>query len=246
MAIPLSHLAGVRLTFFQDSILWSLLAELIYYAGYPALRWLQLRQGNWWGLLAISFVLALGVAATNPGAGNYPVFGSALNWLLGLPCWLAGCALAESIRTGPVREVSAGSIWRWRLVVFGAAWSCSVLRYHSPLGYPWTLNFFALLVACWLYHEIHFRRKVPPPSWLERAGLGSYSLYLVHVPAGVWFAVLFPVRPGGEIVRWVALICFVLLICYVFYLLVERPSHYLAKRAGRRMMPGEAAIAAVE
>ena len=97
-AIPLSALIGVRLTLFQDSILWSLLAELIYYICYPLLRAAHLRFGSWRGIVIASFAIAFAVAATNPSAGNYPSYGPGFNWLLGLPCWLLGCLLAESAR----------------------------------------------------------------------------------------------------------------------------------------------------
>ncbi len=46
IAIPLSGLIGVELALFHESILWSLLAELIYYICYPVLRAAQLRTGS--------------------------------------------------------------------------------------------------------------------------------------------------------------------------------------------------------
>ena len=234
VAIPLSGLVGVSLALFQDSILWSLLAELIYYGCYPALRAVQLRFRSWRGIVLWSFVVGFVVAATNPSAGDYPSYGPGLNWLLGFPCWLLGCALAESIRTAPDREVSTISVWTWRAIVFAAACACSVLRFHSPLGYPWTLNLFAVLVAWWLYREMQFRRRVAPLRPLEWAGLWSYSLYLIHVPAGALFTSLFPEVPTATL-RWVSMVFFVFGASYIFYLLIERPSHALARVAAQKL-----------
>src|ERR1035437_1907939 len=71
-AVPLSRLVGVCLTPFQDAILWSLLAELIYYLCYPFLQGAHLRFGSWRGIVTASFAVAFAVVATNPSAGNYP------------------------------------------------------------------------------------------------------------------------------------------------------------------------------
>jgi peptidoglycan/LPS O-acetylase OafA/YrhL len=235
-AIPLSALTGVRLTLFQDSILWSLLAELIYYVCYPLLHSAHLRFRSWRGIVITSFAVGFAVAATNPSAGNYPSYGLAYNWLLGLPCWLLGCSIAESDRVGTLRHVSTAAIWAWRVAIFGGACLCSVLRFHSPIGYPWTLNLFAVAVALWLQREIALRQRVAPSVILEWAGQWSYSLYLIHVPAGALFSALFPSLRGGA-VGWVFMVLFVFSACYVFYLLIERPSHTIARRAAQRFCP---------
>ncbi len=233
VAIPLSGLVGVRLTLFQDSVLWSLFAELIYYVCYPLLRAAQLHLGSWRDIVIGSFLAAFAVAATNPSAGNYPSYGPGLNWILGLPCWLLGCVLAESILRSP-RTVSPLSLWAWRAGTFGAAFACSVLRYHSPVGFPWSLNLFAVLVALWLQREIAFRQHSAPLRILEWAGSWSYSLYLIHLPAMALFAALAPAIAGGTL-RWASMILFVLAACCLFYFIIERPSHFLARQAGRRL-----------
>ena len=233
-AVPLSRLVGVRLSLFNADILWSLLAELIYYACYPILRAGQLRFGSWRGMVALSFVAAFVVAATDRSAGNYPSYGPALNWILGLPCWLLGCVLAESVRAASASEVSAASIWAWRAVVLVGAWSCSALRFHSPIGYPWTLNLFAALVVLWLRREICFRLHASPSRFLEWAGSWSYSLYLIHVPARVLFGALFPAS-RNDFVWWALMAVFVLATCYVFHLVIEAPSHAIAQKAANRL-----------
>jgi peptidoglycan/LPS O-acetylase OafA/YrhL len=235
VAIPLSGLVGVRLALFEDSILWSLFAELIYYICYPLLRAVRLRAGSWRGIVIVAFVIAYAVVATNPSAKNYPSYGPAFNWLLGLPCWLLGCMLAESTRLETCHVSSAG-IWAWRVTIFLAACTCSVLRFHTPIGYPWSLNLFAVVIALWLRREIDFRQRITPPAILEWAGLWSYSLYLIHVPAGTLFSKVLPSIQTGS-AGWVIMVTFVFLACYIFYLLVEYPSHTVARRAAQKFRP---------
>jgi peptidoglycan/LPS O-acetylase OafA/YrhL len=234
VAVPLSAHVGVHLTLFQDSILWSLVAELIYYLCYPLLRVAQLRLGSWRGIILVSFAGAFAVAASNPSAGDYPSYGPSLNWLLGLPCWLLGCMIAESARTAIPPHVSTIKIWAWRMGIFSLACFCTALRFKTPIGYPWTLNFFAVAAALWLQREIGFRQRVAPFAFLEWAGLWSYSLYLFHVPAVAFFSKHFP-SARGTAPGWVFMVLFVFAICYAFYLIIERPSHLIARRAAHKL-----------
>ncbi len=236
VAVPLSGLLGVQMALFQESVLWSVLAELIYYIFYPVLRAAHLRFGSWHGIVLVSFAAATVVAATNPSAGNYASYGSRLNWLLGLPCWLLGCTLAESTRTGTPRVVSSRTIWAWRTAILGAACVCSILRYHTPLGYPWTLNFFAGAVVFWLKREIAHRAHIAPSRYLEWAGLWSYSIYLLHRFGFELFVRLFP-SLHDSFFGWAFMDFFALSTCYVFYLLVERPSHSIARQVAQKLRP---------
>jgi peptidoglycan/LPS O-acetylase OafA/YrhL len=243
VAIPLSALLGVYLSSFHESILWSLLAELIYYLCYPLLRAVQLRAGSWRQLIIGSFIVALGVVATNPSAGNYPSYGPALNWLVGLPCWLLGCLLAESIRRGLVPNVSTITIGVWRTAILSAVTVCSLLRFHSPIGYPWTLNFFAIGVAFWLQREIWLRHRTKALAGLEWAGSWSYSLYLLHGARAFCFSPCFP-SMQGSVFAWISMVLFVFAVCYSFHLLVERPSHTIARRTAENFRPAKGAALA--
>ncbi|MBW4522011.1 MAG: acyltransferase [Scytolyngbya sp. HA4215-MV1] len=234
VAIPLSSAIGIKLDLFQESILWSLLAELIYYLLYPGLRVIHLRCRSWAPIIVVAYAASLAVVLTNPTAGNYPSYGAALNWLLGLPCWLLGCALAESVRRQALPTISQGALWLWRVGILGLAWGSRSLQLHSPIGYPWTLNLFALVVAAWLLREISFRRITSPTAWLEWAGNWSYSLYLLHPAAGAFCDRIFPTMLHGWL-HWILLCSFVLATCYLFYLVVERPSHLLARHISRSL-----------
>src|SRR5262249_21980397 len=152
--------------------------EEVYYLLYPLLLNLARRYG-WRPLIAVAYLLSVAVAWTDPTAGDYPVYGWQLNWVLGLPCWLLGCLLAQQ-SDRLIEPVSRACIWRWRLTVWVAAGVLFVLRAHTPIGYPHTLNLLAILVYFWLCAEICYNRQASPPRVLEWAGKWSYSLYLVH------------------------------------------------------------------
>jgi peptidoglycan/LPS O-acetylase OafA/YrhL len=232
-AMALARIVGHPLPLLHDSILWSLVAELVYYALYPALRAASLRVG-WRALVAVAFVAAAALVATSPHSANYPSFGTSRNWILGLPCWLLGCLLAER---SPGVPIGRARIWRWRGLVWLASVVALVLRFHSPIGYPVTLDAFSLLVAAWLAQEIDRARISPPPPWLERAGLWSYSLYLVHRPAMTLFDRLPLARAG-----WLIEIAFLLAVAYGFYRVIERPTHRLALRLGSSLRARVAAM----
>jgi peptidoglycan/LPS O-acetylase OafA/YrhL len=234
LAIPLK----VEFALFSDSILWSLVCEEIYYLLYPGLRRLAGRMG-WVKLFFVAFLIAFALALltihqTHIKQNVYPAVGPQLTWLLGLPCWLLGCILAERYESFRLAVVSVPQIWRWRFAVWFAAWVCSVLKFHSPLGYPLTLNVFAVLVFFWLQREIAFYQTRRPVALLERGGKWSYSMYLIHLHAqAIYVLAALPalVMPLG----WTIHLTFLLAVCYLFYLLVERPSHRLARRLSRQL-----------
>lgn len=227
-AIALGRLANTPLTLLNDSILWSLLCEEIYYAIYPALILLKNNIG-WKALLVLSACVSVAVLAVDPRAGDYPSYGFSLNWLLGLPCWLMGCWLAENFERRPPASVTLSSIWTWRLGIWFLSSLTSVLRFHTPIGYPWTLNLFAVVALFWLEREIAFFSAHPPLSSLEWAGKWSYSLYLVHLPLATLSLSLLGGPARGPL-RWLFQVTFTYVGCYLFYLLVEKPSHHLARR----------------
>jgi peptidoglycan/LPS O-acetylase OafA/YrhL len=235
-AILLGGLVGVRLTILQDSILWSLVCEEIYYTLYP----LILRARAWLGwprLIGIAFASAYAVVVTNPAAGDYPSYGPGLNWVLGFPCWLLGCQLAEHweivSREAPIPRPN---LWGWRIGVLVTSVLFSGLRFHTALTYPWTLDIFAILVVVWLRREIVGWIRRPPIGVLELGGLFSYSIYLVHLHG----LALFQHGSLGTrlpiVVNWLWQLLFVLAACLTFYAIVERPSHQLARFVCRLIM----------
>ena len=233
MAIAVLLSVPLRLSFslFSQSILWSLLCEEIYYFLYPALLAAQRRIG-WQKLLAGTAVLSLGVIMTNPGAREYPSYGPALNWLVGLPCWLVGCHLAARFDDFPLRTVQVRQIWLWR----AGAWLLSViaaaLAFHTSVGLPWSLSLFAIYAVLWMEREIAYYQSRPAPI-LERAGEASYSVYLIHLQ-GFRLATVLGAGAFGAAPAWALMVLTAAAYSALFYLLVEQPSHRLARSIGRR------------
>ena len=133
------------------------------------------------------------------------------------------------------RPVSKGTLWLWRgLIVFANA-ACFSCMLHLKIGFPYTLNFFAILAYFWLKIEVatlreeaSFRKKTGF-AILEWGGKWSYSLYLMHGPLSRLFN-NFGLENLAVTVKWCIKIGFILIFCYLFYLVAEKPSHWLARR----------------
>lgn len=230
-----------RETWQLPSILWSLVAELVYYAIYPGLLRVADRIG-WTTLLAISYVPAAAVVSLHADVKAMPTYGYHLTWIVGLPCWLLGCVLAER-RVRGVREPFGGGSVPWlragMFVLSAASWQ-TLFRGPSILPactFVVTLHIFALAAFFWLGAEMDRSATRPPSRWMEWAGAWSYSLYLMHeLGRTLWERLPFP-GPGtvpGMIGWTVARMAGIMGLCWVFHLLVEAPSHRLARAAGRR------------
>ncbi|HEY9721698.1 MAG TPA: acyltransferase, partial [Oscillatoriaceae cyanobacterium] len=207
---------------FESTILWSLFAELLYYTAYPLLFRLRSRLGFKW-LLGLSAIAAGVVVATNPFAGNYPSYGIVPTALLGLPCWLLGCVLAE--RADTLRpDGNRSRIWAWRIGVWVVSCLCMALRFKTPIGYPLTLDFFACLCYAWLAREVAYYRVRREPALTRWGGAFSYTIYLTHILA---YAVLVRSWPA---IPWWTMVPANLALAYGFHLAVERPAHGLARR----------------
>lgn len=231
VAILLATPLAVNLRLFQNSILWSLVAELIYYALYPVLRKLGEKFG-WNRLLVFAFLGAIGAIILHPTAQDYSPYGNGLNWIIGLPCWLLGCKLAEVVVTDAPSDVSRSRIWSMRLFVWFLSSVSSVLRFHSPIGYPWTLLGFGIPVFIWLRMEIQYFRKTPPLPIFEWVGRWSYSIYLIHLVAAAAYQFL-PLPNLGFNLNWSLKFMIIFFLSYIFFLVVEKPSHLLASRLSR-------------
>jgi peptidoglycan/LPS O-acetylase OafA/YrhL len=231
VAIALSVPLGMKFGLFSDSILWSLLCEEIYYLLYPGL--LTLRDSfGWRNLLIAAWSLSLLVILTHPGARYFLSFGPALTWALFLPCWLLGCRLAERLDSLSALPVSAPQIWMWRVGIWAISVAASAVSFHTPIGFPWTLNLFALPAVCWVEREIRFYRAGRDPKF-ESLGEASYSIYLTHVH-GMAFLYLLPLSNIlGPWSLWFGGMFFCGSFATLFYWLVERPSHQLARRLSR-------------
>jgi len=182
---------------------------------------------QWKVVLSVSFASSVVVVLTHPHAGNWHVFGPFGTALMLLPVWLLGCALAEeSMSTVPMAPRL--SIWLWRFFAWFGCWTTEMLHFKLGISFTQTMVWFGVLAYLWVRQEIIHGRNHPPNSWLVAAGAWSYSLYLMHAQGGVLYRWLH-IPKLGLIAEWFALMTCSLVIAYVFFQLIERPSHKLAR-----------------
>lgn len=198
----------------NHTVLWSLICEAAYYALYPAFRWFGIGRA-----LAISIALAVGFMVLNPpDDGQYVTYG-AWTWLIGLPVWLGGCFVAANLHRLPA--LSGAAIWAWRAGIYGTSAVLLAAMFHADAYYSVTLSLFAVPVALWIGLEI----RIPKSEGIaDRLGKASYSLYLVH-----------PLVIGPLTASPIAFAVAVSAATAAFYFAVERPSHLLARSAGKRL-----------
>ena len=228
-ATALVHFTGGQLASLQNAVLWSLYAEMIYYGLYPLLIMFRWRFG-WKALLAVAFIGAAGVVIQH----SHTIFsghGTLLNWLLGLPIWLLGARLAEDADTLPVPKHYRLILWRISLVVISGI--CIALEFHTMFTGSITMPFFSILVYFWLRDEIGYYKVHLPFQWLEKAGAWSYSLYLMHHTAE-WIVSQLTIYSDPPVIVWMMKITVAFVLSYIFYLLIERPSHMLARLVKRK------------
>ena len=233
---------GMRLLFhdrgrFQDSVLWSVICEIIYYLIYPQLLYLR-RKSNWPLLVLISFIAAGLLISTHLDLLSYGLHSYiALNWytwIVGLPCWILGCWLAESYHSFPL--LSSVQMWGMRIGIYVLSIALQLLRFHVHTIFGSNcilLDLFSLPACVWLGFEIVYLSKHPAPRALEWAGVWSYSLYLIHPVMLPAFDVL-----GLRSIRFnphthFLILGAALITSYVYFLGIERPSHQLSIVASR-------------
>jgi peptidoglycan/LPS O-acetylase OafA/YrhL len=221
--------------------IWSLYCELIYYTIYPLLRRLPV---SWKMQFWISFVISMILVFTFGGnelqslitqsnisyTGSYAALGDLLTWLVGLPCWLIGVLIAENIDSIK-RAVSTRKIWVVRITMLGIAMIIVGLKAHWFVGYLYTLNFFAPFLGYWIAEEIVYFRTHEPWRALEYAGKFSYSLYLLHILLATVVVRLI----SSTLATYPLIIVITLFLSWVFYLLVESPSHQLSRYLAKKV-----------
>jgi peptidoglycan/LPS O-acetylase OafA/YrhL len=232
-ALVLFRVAGYHLILVGEhsilwaSPLWSLACEEIYYAMYPALRWVRQKAG-WRVLLATAFAISVPIAATHVTARDWHVFGPLGTAMILLPVWLLGCLLAEQAQQLSIANRKS-SIWLWRFIVWFASWLGEMMHFKLHISFTQTMLWFGVLAFFWIRQEIIHGNLRAPSRFLVAAGAWSYSLYLVHI-LGADVRIWLRLPSLGAFIDWFIVMGFALLFSYVFYLLVERPSHSLARK----------------
>jgi peptidoglycan/LPS O-acetylase OafA/YrhL len=217
-----------------STILWSLIAEEIYYLIYPFLLSWRKRFG-WRSLLTVASICSTFVIWRVPVHDSYWGYGWQLTWIVGLPCWLLGCYLAERADRLHDRTVTGIEIWSWRFGMWVAGSSTIFLAFHSVLPLSLYLNIFGVLAFFWLEKElIYFRHRSESPL-LAKLGEASYSIYLMHTHGPAIVYAFFGIHWWTGILPWLTSLGVSGVVSFIFYLLVEHPSHRLARSLSRAM-----------
>lgn len=224
-----------------NTVLWSLKWEIIFSLLLPlfilfAAKW---RRGL---ALKVVFVLALLVVGAYEGPIERPY---ALGVLFQLPIFALGCliafewdrltALRDRLRNptpvfawlGVLTVLFISSYW----MVFALPLSEGVLDLVAPATRVLQVLGAALLVILVILSPgLGAALSVRPLRWL---GTRSFSLYLVHEPMIVAFGRLLPESINPLFLSPIVIVV-ALGLAEVFFRLVERPSHHLARRVARR------------
>lgn len=233
IVLCLANLFGDKYLASLGQVLWSVYAELIYYALYPFLFPFIIRFGIV-RVLSISIAISLIIIITNPGSVYLWDFGHTLIWLFCFPLWLMGCFLAEyRIK---IAKLSRGiSPWFFRIGALGYCYISTILATHLEfvtIGYTWTIWFFGIWCIFWIDSEMvnGTGRAVNP--LLERFGTAGYSLYLVHKFILTFMAGKFLTL--DPFYYWIVALLGVFTFTWLFYRCIEWPSHKIARFLGRR------------
>jgi len=218
----------------EKTVVWSLFCELIYYALYPFLSMIRL---SWKNKFLISYAIAALVIClvaypdiiaflkqTNVNfEGSYRPGAGYFTWIIGLPCWLLGVLIAEKIDA--LKPVTFMSLLIYRLLAYAISCFCLVGEFHLHLSYILTMNIFAFLLYKWIQTEIVYFKSHKPNLILERMGKFSYSLYLCHPLLYAILGLFIKISPA----TYPVFILVIITASYLFYLLVEKPGHKLAR-----------------
>ncbi len=222
-----------------QTILWSVVCEVIYYLFYPVFLLVRRRYGHWWGLVGIAYLASIALILTDPSNTSFWSHGPWLTWILGLPCWLLGAALAEIIGKASQPAVTLKSIWAWRLGIWSVAALCVALKFRTPVGDPWTMNLFAFVAFFWIHREIVYFRKVRPNNWLESFGAWSFSLYITHELFWKFWREFWPIAKPYAFFEYFGTFAAVLIVAYCYYVIMERPTHKFSRFAANRIKSAE-------
>lgn len=223
--------AGVSYAPYGGWVTWSLICELIYYTAYPAIL-VASRRFGWRAVIATSFVAAYATYAVigqipSVDVSTYPAQ-IMRDTVVFAPGWLLGAALAEawSARITP----PTNNVWLVRSAVAALSILSATLHYKGILAHNWMVPALCAVAALWVWVELFYGKW---PDWISKAGEWSYSLYLVHPAAFYGTVGLFAFVPTAS-AQWALAVGFILVSSYVFYRLVEKPSHELARSLARR------------
>jgi len=238
-----NHWAGDNLRLGSNGPFWSLSYEAAYYITFAIMLYMR-GVTRWLALVLCAFVFGLKI------------------WLLA-PAWFMGVGLYLFLQRVDVSKISItlrhifiaaplalyvisqyanlpDILRQLTLAWFGADQIYALgfsdeFVWNAVIGAFFSLHLFG--VSLWLMDRDKSFAWQPAIKWL--AG-GSFSLYLVHYPVLQWGGAVFP-RSGIWVLDHSLLLGFVLLVCYCFAAIFERPLPLYRSALGE-MFKGRAAI----
>ena len=209
--------------------MWSLLCEEIYYFIYPLLLYLRQRFG-WVVIITPLMVLSVALSATQPKAESFHdfvLFRKPPRSFTPFGFWGAFLRrkLTDSRHSNPEEEFLVGGYLHG--LVVGVV---CILHFHSLIAYMQTCMWFGVLAYFWVRNEIAYGKSDTPAPLDGLGGAWSYSLYFCCTDQPSRRCGVHNLPFLGPLMNWVITMIFVCVYSYVFYLLVERPSHQLARK----------------
>lgn len=213
-------------------VIWSLVCEAIYYLIYPlVLNFIE----------KLDLIICVAFVFSYIGTISYSIFSDTYNgdfhrlgffvaWMTGFPVWLLGVKLS----TLYVKFKSEGLqlSFKWiainRMFIFFLSSVTSILRFHFDIAYGYTLPIFSLFAFFWLKNELLFYLKNEENKTLAYGGNFSYSIYLIHYLILFFFLHYLNIKILN-IGYSAVLILIVLLVSWIFYIIIEKPSHRFSR-----------------
>lgn len=233
-----SYLQHIRFFDINDTVLWSVICEAIYYFLYPVILLAGKRFG-WPTLVVGSYLIALTfclIHLPELRADNSYIALKSWTWVVGLPCWILGCWLAENRQK--FKATTRTKIWLIRVAIFSLAFVFRIAKFHFHSVFfssCFTLNFLALLVAPWIGIELASAAKLGTSRLLEWIGQWSFSLYLMHPVVPKLLAMTGAARLFHSEAYYLLINAASYILAYCFYRVIEKPTHRLAIELSRRV-----------
>jgi len=231
------YIAGIKFNHPDKTVIWSLICELIYYALYPLVAIIKISWTKKTVFIYIISFIVIVIGAphdvlalfnqTGTYQGYYWQLGPFLTWIIGLPVWLLGVLIAENVDN--LKSISFTKLSLYRFLTFIISCLCIAGQLYWHISYIISMNIFALLMYKWIEAEILYFKNHEPNSLTETMGKFSYSLYLCHP---LIYAIL-SIWLVNNMATYFLFILLAVFISYLFYLIVEKPSHKLAMKLSR-------------
>lgn len=216
----------------SNGALWTLPVELELYIAFPVVFYLLKNWGDR-ALIIITGIVSL-IALSLFISGQFWMGSDfAMYWVV----WCAGVLLAREYANGTLGKPST-----WLLVTAVMAIGIAIVLQVRGIPSPYLELFFGFfyLMLLWFGISTEYRWNKYIPGGIVKAmnvlGTCSFSLYLIHKPVFRLIGIIWVNYFGGKPVNFLIPVGFSILMVFIawgFYLLIEAPTHALAKKLSR-------------